>query len=61
MKKINKHKNTHSTIGNIFYMLKTMFKVSPILVIGEIFQHIFCTLPGRLVSVIGLKFVIDEV
>ena len=61
MKKLHKQKNTHSTIGNIFYMLRTMFKVSPILVIGEIFQHIFCTLPGRLVSVIGLKFVIDEV
>lgn len=57
----NKAKTTHSTISNVFYMLKTMFKISPMLVIGEIVQHIFCTLPGRLVSVIGLKFVIDEV
>lgn len=54
-------KTTHSTISNIFYMLKTMFKISPVLVVGEIIQHIFSTLPGRLVSVIGLKFVIDEV
>lgn len=61
MKIKNKAKATHSTIANIFYMLKTMFKVSPVLVIGEILQHIFSTLPGRLVSVIGLKFVIDEV
>lgn len=61
MKIRNKVKTTHSTISNIFYMLKTMFKVSPVLVIGEILQHIFSTLPGRLVSVIGLKFVIDEV
>ena len=61
MKIRNKEKTTHSTISNIFYMLKTMFKVSPVLVIGEILQHIFSTLPGRLVSVIGLKFVIDEV
>lgn len=61
MKIKNKSKATHSTIANIFYMLKTMFKVSPVLVIGEILQHIFSTLPGRLVSVIGLKFVIDEV
>lgn len=61
MKIKNKVKTTHSTISNIFYMLKAMFKISPILVIGEIFQHIFSTLPGRLVSVIGLKFVIDEV
>lgn len=62
MKRIkDKAKTTHSTIANIFYMLKIMFKISPMLVIGEIFQHVFCTLPGRLVSVIGLKFVIDEV
>ena len=61
MKINNKAKATHSTIANIFYMLKTMFMVSPVLVIGEILQHIFSTLPGRLVSVIGLKFVIDEV
>lgn len=62
MKKIkNKVKTTHSTVSNIFYMLKTMFRISPMLVLGEILQHIFSTLPGRLVSVIGLKFVIDEV
>lgn len=56
-----KIKNAHSIIANIFYMLKIMFKISPALVLGEILQHIFSTLPGRLVSVIGLKFVIDEV
>lgn len=62
MKKLkNKAKITHSTISNIFYMLKVMFKISPVLVVGEIIQHIFSTLPGRLVSVIGLKFIIDEV
>lgn len=56
-----KTKTNHSTMSNLFFMLKTMFKISPVLVIGEILQHIFCTLPGRLVSIIGLKFVIDEV
>lgn len=62
MKKLkDKAKKTHSTISNIFYMLKVMFKISPVLVVGEIIQHIFSTLPGRLVSVIGLKFIIDEV
>ncbi len=62
MKKLkDKAKTTHSTISNIFYMLKVMFKISPVLVVGEIIQHIFSTLPGRLVSVIGLKFIIDEV
>lgn len=56
-----KIKNAHGVISNIFYMLKVIFKISPVLVIGEILQHILSTLPGRLVSVIGLKFVIDEV
>ncbi|MBE6802153.1 MAG: ABC transporter ATP-binding protein [Ruminococcaceae bacterium] len=60
MKK-TKIKNAHGVISNIFYMLKVIFKISPLLVIGEILQHILSTLPGRLVSVIGLKFVIDEV
>lgn len=60
MKK-GKIKNAHSVISNIFYMLRVIFKISPALVIGEILQHILSTLPGRLVSVIGLKFVIDEV
>lgn len=60
MKK-TKIKNAHGVISNIFYMLKVIFKISPTLVIGEILQHILSTLPGRLVSVIGLKFVIDEV
>lgn len=55
-----KDKTTHSTISNVFYMLRLMFKISPGLVIGETFEHIFSTLPGRIVSVVGLKFVIDE-
>ena len=61
MKKNNTRKTEHGTFSNVFYMLGVMFKVSPMLVIGEIIMHILCTLPGRLVSVIGLKFVIDEV
>ncbi len=60
-KTTTKIKNAHSVLSNTFYMLRVMFKISPLLVIDEILQHIFSTLPGRLVSVIGLKFVIDEV
>lgn len=58
MKKLKTEKGVFS---NLFYMTRVMFKLCPALVIGEIFFHILCTLPGRLVSVIGLKFVIDEV
>ena len=61
MKNNNKRKTEYGTFSNVFYMLGVMFKISPMLVIGEIVMHILCTLPGRLVSVIGLKFVIDEV
>ncbi|MBQ7044567.1 MAG: ABC transporter ATP-binding protein [Clostridia bacterium] len=60
MKK-NKNKTKHSMISNIFYMLKLMFKISPALVVGEIAEHILKTLPGKLISVIGLKYIIDEV
>ncbi len=56
-----KDKNQHGTISNILYMLRIMFKVSPWLVIGEVAQQLLNSLPGRLVSVIGLKYIIDEV
>lgn len=56
-----KAKTKHSTVSNVLYMLRLMFKVSPGLVIGEIAEEITSALPGKLISVIGLKFVIDEV
>ncbi len=56
-----KAKQHFSTLSNIFFMLKTMFKISPWLVIGEIFEQITGALPSKLIPVIGLKFIIDEV
>ena len=61
MKKRKEITTEHSMFSNVFYMMRVMFKISPMLVIGEIVMHILCMLPGRLVSVIGIKFVIDEV
>ena len=58
---MKKQKTEKGVFSNLFYMTGVIFKLCPGLVIGEIFFHILCTLPGRLVSVIGLKFVIDEV
>ncbi len=49
------------TVSNILYILKIMFRISPLLVIGEIFEHIMSVMPSRIISVVGLKFVIDEV
>ncbi len=58
---MKKSKTDKGVFLNLLYMTGVMFKLCPGLVLGEIFFHILCTLPGRLVSVIGLKFVIDEV
>ncbi len=60
MKKKEK-KTEHGMISNILYMLKIIFKISPGILIGEIAEEILSLLPGKLVSVIGLKFIIDEV
>lgn len=54
-------KTEHSTFSNIFFFLKIMFKISPVLVICECLWGILVTLPTRLISVIGVKYVIDTV
>ncbi|MBE6716560.1 MAG: ABC transporter ATP-binding protein [Ruminococcaceae bacterium] len=61
MKIKDRIKNFFKTVSNILYILKLMFRISPVLVIGEIFEHIMSVMPSRIISVIGLKFVIDEV
>ncbi len=61
MKMKAKIKQKHNTLSNIIYMLSLMFKASPWLVIGGIFEQIIGAMPGRLISVIGLKYIIDEV
>ncbi len=48
-----------SMIENIFYFLKILFKISPLLVIGECLWGVLLKLPTRLVSVVGVKYVID--
>lgn len=49
-----------SLISNIFYFIKILFKISPLLVIGEALWGIMLRLPTRLISVIGVKYVIDN-
>ncbi len=56
-----KIKQKHSTLSNIIYMLGMIFRASPWLVIGGIFEQIVSSMPGKLISVIGLKYIIDEV
>ena len=61
MKMKAKIRKKHSTLSNIIYMLSLMFKASPWLVIGSIFEQIVGAMPGKLISVIGIKYIIDEV
>lgn len=54
-----KVKNKHSLVSNMLYFVKLMFKASPLLVIGELCWGILMNVPHRLISVIGVKYIID--
>ena len=57
--KNNKQKEP-STFSNIIYFIKILFKISPLLVIGEALWGVMLRLPTRLISVIGVKYVSDN-
>ena len=48
-------------LSNIIFFVGLIFKASPLLVIGDFIWGILTILPGRLISVIGVKYVIDVV
>ncbi len=54
-------KENHSMLSNIIFFVGLIFKASPLLVIGDFIWGILTILPGRLISVIGVKYVIDVV
>ncbi len=56
-----KDKKEYGILSNTWYMMKLIFSVSPWLVLGELFEQIITMLPGKLISVIGIKYVIDQV
>lgn len=58
---MNETKKLHSMPSNIFFFIRLLFSVSPLLVIGEFIWGILLILPSRLVSVIGVKYIIDVV
>lgn len=60
MKK-QKEKNAHSMFSNIMFFIRLLFEVSPWLVIGEFAWGILMHVPPRLISVIGVKYIIDTV
>ena len=59
--KETKGKNAHSMFSNIFFFVKLLFEISPGLVIGEFVWGIMMHVPPRLISVIGVKYIIDTV
>lgn len=60
-KKNEKNKTVYSMPSNIFFFVKLLFSVSPLLVIGEFIWGMLMILPSRLISVIGVKYIIDVV
>lgn len=60
-KNVNKKETQHSMFSNILFMVGIMLRLSPTLVIGELVNGVIRILPGRLVSVIGIKYIIDVV
>lgn len=61
MLKKKKRETEHSMFANIMYFLGLMFKLSPGLVIGDILSGILRMLPPKLISVVGIKYIIDVV
>ncbi|MGN1328807.1 MAG: ABC transporter ATP-binding protein [Eubacterium sp.] len=55
------NKQEHSMISNIFFFLKLLFGISPTFVICELLWGIFESVPSNLISVIGIKYIIDVV
>lgn len=51
----------HSVFSNIMYFLRILFKLSPLLVIGECAWGAIMRLPTRIISVLGVKYVIDVI
>lgn len=58
---MNKKEKTTSIISNVFYFIRLMFSVSPLFVITELIWGVVMHLPNRLISVLGMKYIIDVV
>ena len=58
---MKKLKNTTSMIGHMIYFVRLMFSISPVFVILELIYGLLLRVPGRLISVLGMKYIIDVV
>lgn len=48
-------------IGHMIYFVRLMFSISPVFVILELIYGLLLRVPGRLISVLGMKYIIDVV
>lgn len=60
-RKKDKEKSIRSILPNIFYFVKLMFSISPLLVTGELLWGVLTIVPNNLIGVIGVKYIIDTV
>ena len=61
MRKNKKKSTQYSMLSNMLFFLKLLYKCSPLLVIGEMIWGILLSLPAQLISVLGVKYIIDIV
>ncbi len=61
LKITQKKKTNHSMPSNIFFFVRLMFSISPLLVLGELMWGLLMILPNNLIRVIGVKYIIDVV
>ncbi len=54
-------KAKHSIFSNVLFIMRLLFKIAPLLVIGECSRGVIMRLPTRIISVIGVKYVIDVI
>lgn len=59
--KKKKRDGAHSMLVNMMFFIKLLFSVSPLLVIGEFIWGVLLILPDRLISVLGVKYIIDVI
>lgn len=58
---MSKEKKYTSMIANMVYFVRLMFSVSPLFVILELIWGIIMRVPGRIINVVGIKYIIDIV
>ena len=60
-KEHEKKQSVRSIFSNVIYFIRLMFSLSPVLVVTDLIRGVVAQLPPKLISVLGMKRVIDIV